>query len=235
MAAGGATIVAGAVAAATAGRWLAAVEPVYAAARRDPSMAGFDRYSSSLRLGSLPAIDVDAVLAEVFGSRIAAACRSSLGASIGCAVDHCWVRRQYPMQHRPPGHSAHRWHQDGALAFDFLRGDPAAALLPMATCWIALTPCGSDAPGLEFCGGDGDALLPVAALADDAVARLHASRDNHRPILAAGDAVVFGPGVVHRTHVDAAMTRERTSIELRFLAAGRLPARMHGTRLVAVH
>jgi len=105
----------------------------------------------------------------------------------------------------------------------------------MATCWIALTPCGDDAPGLEFCGEDGNALLPVSALADDAIARLHAGSDSHRPILAAGDAVILGPGLVHRTHVDAAMTRERTSIELRFLATERLPARMRGARLVAVH
>ena len=231
----GATIVPGVIAAATAGRWLDAIEPVYAAARRGPSPAGFDRYSSSLRLGSLPSINVDAVLAEVFRGRIADVCRSSLGTSIACPIDHCWVRRQYPLLHYPPSHAAHRWHQDGALAFDFLRGDPAAALLPMATCWIALTACGDDAPGLEFCGDDGGMLLSVAALADDAIARLQGSGDRHRPVFAAGDAVVFGPGLVHRTHVHAAMTRERTSIELRFLATERLPARIRGTRLVAVH
>ena len=235
MTTGAATIVPGAVAAATAGRWLAAIEPVYVAARSDPLRAGFDRYSSSLRLGSLPSINVDDVLAEVFVGRIAEACRSSLGPSIGCAVDHCWVRRQYPLRRYPPGHAAHRWHQDGALAFDFLRGDPAEALLPIATCWIALTPCGSDAPGIEWAGDDGSALLPLAALADDAVSAAHGADDRHRPILAAGDAVIIGSGLVHRTHVDAAMTRERTSIELRFLAADRLPARMRGTRLVAVH
>ena len=235
MTAGAATIVPGAIAAATAARWLDAIEPVYAAARPGPPPAGFDRYSSSLRLGSLPSIDVDAVLAEVFRGRIAEACRRGLGTSIGCAVDHCWVRRQYPLLHYPPGHAAHRWHQDGALAFDFLRGDPAAALLPMATCWIALTPCGDDAPGLEFCGDDGGTLLPISALADDAIARLPDRSARSRPVLAAGDAVIFGPGLVHRTHVHAGMTRERTSIELRFLTAERLPARMRGTRLVAVH
>ncbi len=235
MTARAATIVPGAIAAATAGRWLAAIEPVYAAACSDPSRAGFDRYSSSVRLGSLPSIDVDAVLAEVFVGRIAEACRSSLGTSIACAVDHCWVRRQYPLRHYPPGHAAHRWHQDGALAFDFLRGNPAAALLPMATCWIALTPCGVDAPGIEFCSDDDSTLLPIAALTDDAIASRHAARDLHRPVFAAGDAAIIGAGLVHRTHVDAAMTRDRTSIEMRFLATDRLPARMRGTRLVAVH
>ncbi len=230
-----ATVVPGAIAAATARRWLDAIEPVYVTARSDPYRPGFDRTSSSLRLASLPAIEVAAVLAEVFVGSIAEACRSSLGAQIGCAVDHCWVRRQYPLLRCPPGHAAHRWHQDGALAFDFLRGDPAAALLPMWTCWIALTPCGDDAPGLEFCGEDGGTLLPIAELADDAVARWHVGSGRHRPVLAAGDAVVFGPGLVHRTHVHAGMTRERTSIELRFLATERLPARMRGTRLVAVH
>lgn len=184
---------------------------------------------------SLPAFDFDAVLAEVFQGEVADACRRALGGSIGCAIDHCWVRRQYPLHSRPPGHAAHTWHQDGALAFDFMRGNPSAALLPMTTCWIALTPCGDDAPGIEFAGSNVSALLPVTALADDAVATAHDASERHRPILAAGDALVFGAGLVHRTHVDAGMTRARTSVELRFLDLDRLPARMRGTRFVAVH
>ncbi len=43
----------------------------------------------------------------------------------------------------------------------------------MLTCWIALTPCGDDAPGIEFAGGDRTDLLPLAALADAAVRARH--------------------------------------------------------------
>ena len=105
----------------------------------------------------------------------------------------------------------------------------------MVTCWIALTPCGADAPGIEFAGGDRTELLPLAALADAEVRARHPERDRLRPVLEPGDALVFGGGVLHHTHVAATMTHDRTSLELRFFAAGKPPARLRGDRFLSLH
>lgn len=67
-----------------------------------------------------------------------------LGGPCVCDLDRAWVRRQYAIHRRPPGHATHSWHQDGALLYPF---EPAGAqapaadgLLHMVTCWLALTP-----------------------------------------------------------------------------------------------
>jgi ectoine hydroxylase-related dioxygenase (phytanoyl-CoA dioxygenase family) len=52
--------------------------------------------------------------------------------------------------------------------------------------------------------------------------------------LAAGDALVFGPALVHRTHVTPAMTRRRISVDLRFTDRP-LPPRMRHERLLNLH
>ncbi len=178
------------------------------------------------------------MLATVWPGRLAAACRALLGAEVACAADRCWVRRQYPLDRYPLGHAAHAWHQDGALAFDFLAeagATPAAdALLEMMTCWIALTPCGDDAPALELFATPAPALLSLAALAEAARRGAAAPARLLRPVLAAGDAIAFGGGVVHHTHVTPRMRRDRTSIELRFFAARRLPARLAGDRFIRI-
>lgn len=239
MAAGTAALVPAAVPPGLAASWLAAIEPFYRSARHDEgSAAGFDPYSSSLRMAALPAPVLGDVVAAVFRDRIAAECHAALGAAVVCAIDHCWVRRQYPRDRYPARHAAHRWHQDGALAFDFAAASRAGSggdLLTMLTCWIALTPCGDDAPGLEWPDRASATLLPVARLDDAAVAVDLAGADYHRPVMAAGDALVFGGGLLHRTHVTASMSRQRTSVELRFFDASRLHARMRGWRLMALH
>jgi hypothetical protein len=48
----------------------------------------------------------------------------------------------------------------------------------------------------------------------------------HHAALRAGDALLFGGGLVHRTHADAAMLHDRISLELRWLPAGDWPARL---------
>jgi ectoine hydroxylase-related dioxygenase (phytanoyl-CoA dioxygenase family) len=135
--------------------------------------------------------------------------QDALGGAPWCLADQCWVRRA-----RPP----HHWHQDGGLHHDYLNQPLAGALLPMVTCWIALTPCGDDAPGLEWVEPALPQLLPPAELTDSAVHARFPETAFHRPRLAAGDALVFGGGLLHRTHATAAMTRPRTSIECRFCA-----------------
>ncbi|MCB9527989.1 MAG: hypothetical protein H6701_06250 [Myxococcales bacterium] len=77
-------------------------------------------------------------------------------------ADQAWLRRQLPPARAPRHHAPHRWHQDGALGFDFLGGDPESpdALLPMITAWVPLVPCGRDAPGLRYVPERRDTLAP---------------------------------------------------------------------------
>ena len=238
MAAGAATLLPGLLEPSLAARCLDALERRYA----DPATRGSDGFSvasSSMRLDSVPALRGFDLLSTVFDGPLAALCRRELGTGIACVVDECWARRQYPLTAYPCGHAAHSWHQDGALGFDFLAlGDasvPSDALLPMVTCWIALTPCGDDAPGLELAGPSGRDLLPPDALTEGRIRAAHDAKDCHRPVLAAGDALVFSGDLLHRTHVTHTMTRPRTSIEMRFVASARLGDRLRGRQLLALH
>ena len=52
------------------------------------------------------------------------------------------------------------------------------------------------------------------------------------PVDESGDALLFRGDVLHRTHVTPRMTRDRTSIELRFFAADRIPERLRGDQFV---
>jgi hypothetical protein len=77
--------------------------------------------------------------------------------------------------------------------------------------------------------------LPLAALTDAAVRAAHAEGELRRPVLAPGDALVFGGGVLHHTHVAPTMTRDRTSLELRVFPAGEPPSRLRGDRFLTLH
>ena len=224
----------GAVDAASARNWLAAIDGHPAWQRRNGDHgSAFNPQSSSLRLIAVDGLDIAAIAGPLLAGEVGGICRARLGSQLACDVDQCWVRRQYAPARCPPNHAPHGWHQDGALGFDFL-GAPAAAgsLLSMVTCWIALSPCGTDAPGLEFVDDDGEALLPLAALADEVVRTCHRQSELVHPVLETGDALVFGGGVLHHTHVRPQMTCDRTSLELRFFAVGRVPDRLRGDRFL---
>ena len=234
MAAAAAARIRGAIPPAKAQAWLAAIDAHPAWRRAGDRGDDFNAHSSSLRLAAVAGLDIiSAVAAYVLASELGTLCRDRLGSELACNIDQCWVRRQYAPDHYPPGHAPHSWHQDGALGFDFLGASappPADALLSMLTCWIALTPCGKDAPGLEFVDREFDTLLPLEALGDAAVRARHHEREFSRPAMATGDALVFGGGVLHHTHVRPAMHLDRTSLELRFFAAGCIPERLHQDR-----
>jgi hypothetical protein len=100
----------------------------------------------------------------------------------------------------------------------------------MLTCWIALVPCGADAPGLELAPHGCNDLLAPAELDETQVQMRFASDDLMRPALAAGDALLFAGDVLHRTHVLPAMTRDRISLELRIFPADRIAARLAADR-----
>jgi ectoine hydroxylase-related dioxygenase (phytanoyl-CoA dioxygenase family) len=168
--------------------------------------------AGSLRLADV--LDVDGVIAA-----LAPQLRAPLGAQAQLLVSQCWVRRA-----RPP----HGWHQDGALHARFTPGE---ALLPIHTCWLALTDCGIDAPGLEWIDAPQPEMLPPSQLTDAAVQAMFAPQAFVRPALKAGDAVFFDGTLLHRTHVTPHMPAERTSIELRFVEAGLRSPRLAGERL----
>jgi hypothetical protein len=151
-----------------------------------------------------------------------------LGAAPRLLASQCWVRRAQP---------PHHWHQDGALHFDFLAHGgppPPDALLTMLTCWIPLDDCGADAPGLEWLPASPARLLQPQELGNAALrARFGASASEH-PALAAGEALLFDGALLHRTHWRPTMTRPRTSIELRFVAANTLPQRLARETLLPI-
>jgi hypothetical protein len=228
-------IVRGAVGRASVEAWLAAIDAHPAWHRHSLVDPAFNRHSSSLRAASVPSLDLERIAATLLAGEVGTLARVRLGSALALDLDQCWIRRQYAPANRPPDHAPHAWHQDGALGFDFLGASPReGALLAMATCWIALTPCGADAPGIEFAGSEPSGLLPLSALADAAVRARHPERDRLRPILEAGDALVFGGGSLHHTHVADSMTRDRTSLELRFFPAAHPPLRLSGDRFLNV-
>ena len=139
-------------------------------------------------------------------ARSARLARTRLGDALALDLDQCWVRRQYAPAHAPAGPCAAQLASGRRPRLRLPRHDARAegALLAMVTCWIALTPCGADAPGIEFAGGDADATCcrsPPSPTPRSAPAIRE--RDRLRPVLAAGDALVFGGGVLHHTHVAA--------------------------------
>lgn len=219
---------------------LASAEQIYAKLGdakwngRSPETCGAKSYrptASSLLLESI----VSEVELRQLLSSLGATVTAFVSGEIVCNLDQAWLRRQYPAILAPPDHHPHGWHQDGALAFDFLAnpdGGASDALLPMLTAWIPLTDCGIDAPGLELIAGRPMRLFGLREL-DDALLRSKFPAEVFiAPKLSAGDAVFMWGDVPHRTHVTADMTGIRTSIEFRFLAADDIPRRISTQRFL---
>jgi hypothetical protein len=174
----------------------------------------------SLPMTQLP-LDAEAVLHAVAASAAALPLVAALGPSPWCNLAQSWLRHG-----RPP----HSWHQDGALRHDFLAhaGEPAPAdaALQMRTLWITLTPCGDDAPSLQWVDAQAAGLLSPEELQHDAVVQRYGAAAMPHAVLQPGDALLFGGLCVHRTHLTPAMRLPRVSLELRFFRADALPARV---------
>ena len=222
-------IVRGAVAADRCASWLGLVETAIQRAHDTSSLP-------SLLLQDVPGLDVAAVWSSL-DPRVQTRCASMLHGRVAVDLDQCWVRQQQAPS-CGPAHRPHSWHQDGALRFDFLAAGtaapPADALLQMVTCWIAITPCGIEAPGLELVAAPMDEMLRPGELREAVVDARWADSMRQRPSMAPGDAAVFTGDVLHRTHVTPAMTVGRISLELRCFAADALPARLRGDRFLIV-
>jgi hypothetical protein len=153
-----------------------------------------------------------------------------------CNQDQSWVRRQYAPSRYPPLHAPHGWHQDGALKFDFQshpNGDfPPNAVLNMVTCWISLDSCGLEAPGLQLITERPGDLLPPHELQTDRLQARFGAEHFWQPTLGPGDALLFLGDILHRTHVVPEMSKDRTSIELRFFSAVSIPERLQSDRFI---
>lgn len=114
------------------------------------------------------------------------------------------------------------WHQDGA----FLGEDVEAF-----NCWIALTRCGRDAPGLDVVPRRFDRLLESGSaqayfkwsLSDDDVLTAAQGTGIVRPDFEAGDALLFDHRLAHRTATSPTMTEVRHAIEAWFFAPSAFP------------
>jgi hypothetical protein len=118
--------------------------------------------------------------------------------------------------------SGSAWHQEAALFGPHVR-----------TCnvWLALTPCGVEAPGLDLAPfrfhsriitGGTDARFDWT-VAPPVAEGLLAGKAAVRPTFAPGDAVLFDEMCLHRTGVEADMPKERCAIESWFFAPSTFP------------
>ncbi len=186
------------------------------------------RYVATASSLALEVIDpsVEQVRGHLATSGVLDAVETSLGGAVQVALDHAWIRRQFPARLAPPFHHAHGWHQDGALGFPFANVQeepPSTALLRMITCWIPLEPCGGNAPGLEVRIHRFGRLFSVNGLRDPL---REWPGECGCPRMEPGDVLLFDGGILHRTQVTPVMTSARTSVELRFFRADDLPARI---------
>lgn len=229
-------LVPGLLAAPLAERWRAAAMPAIRRHRDADDRHDFLPHCSSLRLRAVQAegLSLEALCQALWRGPLRQLTQRRLGRQVALLADQCWARWQFPLERAPVGHAPHGWHQDGALHADFNATEPPDLLLHMLTCWISLTPCGDDAPGLELLRKPLTGLLSPAALSPSQVDLQHDPAALWRPVMAPGDALLFGGDALHRSHVTPAMRAERISLELRFVAAGDRAPRLRLERQISL-
>lgn len=123
---------------------------------------------------------------------------------------------------RVPPDSTTGWHQDGAFLGPQIR---------TINCWLALTDCGDDAPGLDLYPRRLDSIIETGTkgaafnwtVGDGMVAELERAAPVVAPRFNAGDAMLFDQMLLHRTGVRPGMTRERLAVEAWFFAGSTFP------------
>lgn len=147
-------------------------------------------------------------------------------------LSQAWVRKQYALSHYHVLHSPHSWHQDGALGVRFnplsdrnnyYTSEP---LTPLITCWIPLTDCGRDRPGLQLIRRNLNQLLHYDYLNEDQLRQCFAPDEFWTPQMTLGDMLIFLNGTLHKTYVTESMTQDRISVELRVMSANKIPTWM---------
>jgi hypothetical protein len=139
-----------------------------------------------------------------------------LGERPALSANKCTLRRV-------PVDTNTNWHQDGAFLGRHVR---------TLNLWLALSSCGTDAPGLDIVPWRFDEILPTGtdgalfdwsvspALVEEVAGGADAIL---RPEFSPGDALLFDHLFLHRTGVSPGMTRERWAIETWFFAPSTYP------------
>jgi hypothetical protein len=132
--------------------------------------------------------------------------------------------RKTTLRKVPPNYINHEWHQDGAFLGDGIR---------TINLWVALTPCGVDAPTLDMIPRRLDELAPRGVegasfdwtVSNTVTERIAGDLGHERLIFDAGDAVLFDEMNLHRTATSPEMTKPRFAIESWFFASSCYPMR----------
>jgi hypothetical protein len=156
-------------------------------------------------------------LIELFYKRgIVRAITGYLGERPAVSVGKSILRRVVPQTE--PGD----WHQDGAFLGSAVR---------TVNCWLALSHCGGDAPGLDMVPRRLSALAPTGtkgahfdwSVAPDVADEAAGGLSTASPIFAPGDAVFFDGLFLHRTPGSPAHIKPRYAIETWFFAPSTFP------------
>lgn len=176
---------------------------------------GWVRASGALWTADSPRMLFE-LLDLVDASGIGALVERYFGERPALSANKCTLRRV-------PVDASTNWHQDGA----FLGRDVRTLNL-----WLALSPCGADAPGLDIVPRRFDDILPTGtdgALFDWSVSPTLVEQAAGgpdaivHPEFEPGDALLFDHLFVHRTSVGPGMTRERWAMETWFFAPATYP------------
>lgn len=160
--------------------------------------------------GTLWAVDSPRGLFEMLevltDAGIAPLAEDYLGGRPTLSLNKCNLRRVSP-------DSGTNWHQDGRFLGEGLRA---------LNLWVALNPCGVDAPGLDIVAkrlpeivetGTEDALFDWT-VGHSLVERVAGPEGITRPVFEAGDALLFDELCLHRTAVTEEMTHNRYALEV---------------------
>jgi hypothetical protein len=170
--------------------------------------------------GGLLTADSPRMLAKLLETLDAAGMRELVREFLGerptLSANKCTIRRV-------PVDTDSGWHQDGAFL-----GSGVRAL----NIWLALTPCGRDAPGLDVLARRLDHIVETGtrgayfdwAVGADVVRELAGASGVVRPQFAAGDALLFDHLLLHRTAAEPTMTRPRHAIETWCFAPSAYPS-----------
>lgn len=161
-----------------------------------------------------------AVLIEEFErARIVDAIETYLGEPAYLSVGKTSLRRVDP-------NIPTAWHQDGAFLGERIR---------TVNCWVALSDCGEDSPGLDLLPRRVDHLCETGthgtpfdwSIADSIVTSL--AHEVGAPIVSprfsAGDALFFDQLFVHQSGIHPGMTKSRYAIEAWHFAGSSFPSR----------
>lgn len=114
------------------------------------------------------------------------------------------------------------WHQDGAFLGQGIRA---------ANIWLALTPCGRDAPGMDMVPRRFEHIVETGtngsyfdwAAGQAIVEEAAGDAGIVRPEFEAGDLLIFDDLFLHKTAVEPTMTKERHAIESWFFSPTAYP------------